>query len=111
MFTAQDGNNTSEINQPTTSTWLTSVLALLSALNIFLSVTASLGNALILVALQKETSLHPPAKLLFQSLAVTDFFAGLVSQPLFAVALMADLVKINYSHEGYIVTDFILSGI
>ena len=111
MFTAQDGNNTSEINQPSTSTWLASVLALLSALNIFLSITASLGNALILVALQKETSLHPPAKLLFQSLAVTDFCAGLVSQPLFAVALMADLVKINYSHEGYIVTGFILCGI
>ena len=37
-----------------------SELIFLSALNIFLSVTTFLGNTLILVALHKETSLHPP---------------------------------------------------
>jgi len=112
MFTTQDeyGNSTSEINQTGPSTWLTSLLALFSALNIFLSITASLGNALILVALRRETSLHPPTKLLFQALAVTDFCAGLVSQPLFAVAVMTNIIEMNYSHEGYIVTAFILCG-
>lgn len=113
MFTAQDeyGNSTSEINQTGGSTWLTGVLALLSALNIFLSITATLGNALILAALRKETSLHPPTKLLFQALAVTDFCAGLTSQPLFAVAVMTNIVEVNYSHDWYIVTAFILCGI
>ena len=78
-ITLQDANNTREMNETDTSKWLTGVLVFLSALNIFLSVTASLGNALILVALSKETSLHHPTKLLFRCLAVTDLFAGLFS--------------------------------
>ena len=44
----------------------------LSAFNIFLSITAVLGNILILVALRKVSSLHPPSKLLFRCLATTD---------------------------------------
>ncbi len=77
------------MNQTSTSIWLTGVFSFLSALNIFLSITASLGNALILVALHKESSIHPPTKLLFRCLAVTDLCVGLVSQPLFAVTLMS----------------------
>ena len=38
-------------------------LIFLSIVNIFLSIAAVLGNTLILVALHKETSLHPPSKL------------------------------------------------
>ena len=49
-----------------------SELIFLSALNVFLSVTAFLGNTLILAALHKETSLHPPSKLLYRNLAITD---------------------------------------
>ena len=54
----------------------------LSAVNIFLSVTAFLGNAVILVALHKESSLHPPSKLLYRCLATTDLCVGLVIHPL-----------------------------
>ena len=50
--------------------------------NIFLSITAVLGNALILVALRKETTLHLPSKLLFRCLATTDLCVGLTAQPL-----------------------------
>ena len=39
-----------------------------SAFNILLSITATLGNSLILVALHKESSLHPPSKLLYRCL-------------------------------------------
>ena len=53
-----------------------------SAVNIFLSIKAFLGNFLILVALNKETSLHPSSKLLYSCLATTDLLVGLVSQPL-----------------------------
>ena len=35
-------------------------LKFIAVLNSFLSVTAFLGNALILIALHKESSLHPP---------------------------------------------------
>ena len=53
-----------------------------AALNILLSITTFLGNSLILVALQKESSLHPPSKLLYRCLATTDLLVGLVAQPL-----------------------------
>ena len=55
-----------------------------SAVNIFLSITAFLGNFLILVALNKETSLYPPSKLLYRCLATTDLLVGIVTQPLYA---------------------------
>ena len=55
----------------------------LIALNIFLSITATLGNALILVALRNVSSIHPPTKLLFRCLAVTDLCVGLICQPLY----------------------------
>ena len=60
-----------------------SELIFLSALNIFLSVTAFLGNTLILFALHKETSLHPPSKLLYRNLAITDLCVGIIAQPLY----------------------------
>ena len=59
-----------------------SELIFLSALNIFFSVTAFLGNTLILVALHKETSLHPPSKLLYRNLAITDLCVGIIAEPL-----------------------------
>ena len=61
---------------------LESELIFLSALNIFFSVTAFVGNTLILVALHKETSLHPPSKLLYRNLAITDLCVGIITQPL-----------------------------
>ena len=61
----------------------------LSVLNIFLSVTAFLGNALILVALRKESSLHPPSKVLLRSLATTDLCVGLIAEPLTAIYWMS----------------------
>ena len=57
-------------------------LICISVLNILLSITTVLGNTLILVALHKESSLHPPSKLLLRCLATTDLCVGLVSQPL-----------------------------
>ena len=58
-------------------------LIFLSALNVFLSITAFLGNTLILVALHKETSLHPPSKLLYRNLAITDLCVGIIVEPLY----------------------------
>ena len=58
-------------------------LIFLSALNIFLSIAAFLGNTLILVALHKETSLHPPSKLLYRNLAITDLCVGIIAEPLY----------------------------
>ena len=51
------------------------------AVDILLSITAFAGNSLILVALYKDSSLHPPSKLLYRCLATTDLLVGLVAQP------------------------------
>ena len=68
---------------------LHSELIFLAAVNISLSITAFLGNFLILVALQKETSLHPPSKLLYRNLAITDLCVGIVAEPLYAAYLIS----------------------
>ena len=79
-------------------------------LNISLSITASLGNALILVAIHKETSLHPPTKLLFRCLAVTDLCVGLITQPLYAIAYMATGTKMNWVVLNYFITGNYISS-
>ena len=64
-----------------------------SAINILLSIAAILGNSLILVALHKESSLHPPSKLLYRCLATTDLLVGLVTQPIYAAYWMSVVHK------------------
>ena len=54
----------------------------ISALNIPQSIAAFLGNALIIVALQKVSSLHPASRLLLGCLAATDLGVGLITQPI-----------------------------
>ena len=78
---------------------------IIAAVNILFSITASLGNTLILVALRKVTSLHPPTKLLFQCLAITDLGVALTSQPLFANMLLNGFSTV----EVIIVSNAILS--
>ena len=58
-------------------------------LNIPLSIMAFLGNALIIAALQKVSTLHPPSKLLLGCLASTDFCVGLITQPLYIALKMS----------------------
>ena len=58
------------------------------SLNIFLAFTATLGNTLILIALHKVSSIHPPTKFLLRCLAMTDFCVGVSVQPLFVAFLM-----------------------
>ncbi|CAH3016955.1 unnamed protein product [Porites evermanni] len=65
----------------------------LAAVNIVLSIMASLGNVLILIALRNVTSIHPPTKLLFQCLAITDLGVGLISQPLMVARSLIVYIK------------------
>ena len=67
----------------------------LASFNTFLSVTASLGNVLILIALRKESSLHPPSKLMFRCLTITDLCVGLISQPMFAAELLFQINELR----------------
>ena len=61
---------------------------LIFSLNIFLAFTAALGNTLILIALHKVSSIHPPTKFLLRCLAICDFCVCVIAQPLFAASLM-----------------------
>ena len=84
------------------------------ALNVFLSVIATIGNLLILLALRKVTSINSPTKLLFQCLAATDLCVGLIEQPLFVTILLRDFaspIALFYVHEVYSGLGFILCGV
>ena len=100
MATANDSEDTRQLTYEQLMCWtgLTPATGIheqfmfLSVLNVFLAITAFLGNALILVALRKDSSLHPPSKLLLQSLATTDFCVSLITEPL-AVAYWMSVVN------------------
>ena len=64
---------------------------LLSALNLFLSCTALIGNVLILTTIWKTPSLHTATNFLLVNLAVSDLAVGLVGHPLFVTALLVRL--------------------
>ena len=89
-------------DEHTNSTSLVGMSAAFAALNTFFSITATLGNILILIALNKVTSICPPTKLLFRCLAVTDLCVGLVTQPLFTVTLLTSFNDKEYFYVGLI---------
>ena len=86
-----------------------------SAINILLSITATLANSLILVALHKESSLHPPSKLLYRCLATTDLLVGLVNQPLYAAYWMSVVYEhwsfCRYAKDAIIISSYVLCGV
>ena len=86
-----------------------------AAVNIFLSITTFLGNSLILVALHKESSLHPPSKLLYRCLATTDLLVGLVAQPLHVTFWMSVVHEhwslCYYAGEAAYITGAALCGV
>ena len=83
----------------------------LSVINSCLAITAFLENTLILVALHKESSLHPPSKLLYRCLATSDLCVGLIAEPLYVAYLMS-LVNERRNICFYLLTlDFIASYI
>ena len=94
---------------------LQSALSSFAAVNIFLAITAFLGNSLILVALHKESSLHPPSKLLYRCLATTDLLVGLVAQPLRVTYLISavheHLSLCHYAREASNITGVALCGV
>ena len=71
------------------------------AVHILLSISAFAGNFLILVALHKESSLHPPSKLLYRCLATTDLLVGLVAHLLRALYWMS-VFQEHWSLCGYV---------
>ena len=90
-------------------------LTWLLGLNIFLSITAVLGNTLILVALGQEISLHAPSKLLLRCLSTTDLLVGLLSEPMYAAYEMSllngSLETCRLTFVISFIAGYILSGV
>ena len=100
-----EGNYTSKLNAPPAG-----IVEFFSALNIFLSITAAVGNVLILIAMKNVSSIHPVTKLFFRCLAVTDLCVGLIAQPLFATYIMSRIIKMNVNVLYYVYRVFKASG-
>ena len=63
--------------------------AFVLTLNILISVAAFQGNALIIAALPKVSSLHPSSKLLLKCLVWSDLGVGLFSEPFYIAFLLS----------------------
>ena len=85
-------------------------LIFLSAINVFFSVATFLGNTLIQVALHKVSSLHPPSKLLYRNLAITDLCVGIIVEPL-KVAQWISIVNEKWNICYYTALANTLSGL
>ena len=86
-----------------------------SVFNIFLCITAAVGNTVILVALRKVSSLHSPSKLLFRCLATTDLCVGLITEPLSIVYWMSltyEKWKVcRYAYASFFIVSYTLSSV
>ena len=83
---------------------------------VILTITATLGNSVILFALHKDKSLHPPSKLFLRCLTVTDLSVGVIGQPA-AITLLLSAINENWKLIGRVdkhlayVTTTICSGV
>ena len=80
---------------------------------IILSITIFLGNSLILVALHKVSSLHPPSKLLYRCLATTDLLVGIFSQSKMATYFMSldNWSLCRYASDATFTTSYTFCGV
>ena len=92
-------------------------LVFLAVVNIFLSVTAFLGNTLILVALHRESSRLPPfaSIVLYRNLAITDLCVGILVEPTYIAYLMSLMDKrfdiCHYTRMTYFLTTSVLCAV
>ena len=64
------------------------------ALNVVLVPVAIVGNALVLGAIIRTTSLHSPSMVFIGNLAITDLLVGLMIQPLYSTSILLTDVPI-----------------
>ena len=105
----ETGNWSSQAWLCTASLRGTHALWFLVVYNIFFALTSTLSNAVILAALYKVSSLHPPSKMLLRSLALTDFGVGLVLGPIFVIFLMTIEYK-TWNLCTHIITITLVTG-
>ena len=67
-----------------------------ASFNAVFSITAFVGNALVLTALVRTRSLHSPSKALLRSLALSDLFVGLFVQPMYIAYCLSGLLESHW---------------
>ena len=82
-FAASHCSSSSTLYYPAAQEIPRAVYIFACVVSVMLSVSSTFGNTMILLALRKCQSLHPPSKALLCSLALTDLFIGLIVLPLF----------------------------
>ena len=110
-----EGNFASKLNQALSAP-PAGISELFSALNIFLSITTAVSNGLILIAIKNVPFIHPPTKLFFRCLAVTDLCVGFVVQPIYATFILSFIMEMNANVLYYVrkvraASSFILCGV
>ena len=87
----------------------------LLVLNILVSITAFLGNTLILASLHQESSLHPPSKLLLRNLATTDLCVATIVEPVtvtYWISMVNEQWRICfYTFAASFITGYILCSV
>ena len=73
-------------------------------------ITAFLENTIILAALRRESSLHPPSKLLYRNLTITDLCVGIIVEP-FYVSYWVSAVFKRWNICRYTLATSTLSGV
>ena len=86
------------------SDWIRSVDITLCVFNSLAAITATIGNALVILAIWQTPTLRKPSNLILFFLAITDFFTGLITEPTFVIYV---ILKMKQSIEAYcIVAEF-----
>ena len=100
----------SELTRQTPSHLIT-----LLVLNAFVPITAFLENTIILAELRRESSLHPPSKLLYCNLVITDLCVGIIVVPFYVSYWVSAMFKrwniCRFAMATSIVAGYILSGV
>ena len=117
-FTGEQNKSLTVLQLRCSASWASEIheeLIYLSAFKMCLSITAVLGNILILIALRKVSSLYSPSKLLFRCLATTDLCVGLITEPVAVVYWMslthAQWKLCRYALVSSVIAGYILSSV
>ena len=81
---------------------------LTSVINIVFSSTAIAGNAIVIYAVRKTSSLHTPSNTFICCLAISDLTVGLLAQPCFVVHKIGEILR---RFEMYCITRILLESL
>ena len=95
-----EGNTTRTFNDAINASQA-KLVEIFAGLSIFLAISSSVGNFVILSALYRVSSIYPRTKLFFRCLEATDLCVGLIVQPLYTTSIMSYAMEMNENVSYY----------